>query len=147
MLDRGPTKPLAGVITTSPHTAPVAVARALGRPFCSQLSAIQVRAAAAAAVLVVTNALTARGEAAKALPALKPNQPNQSRAAPRMVSGTLLASVASPFLKPIRFPTIMAAARAANPELAWTTVPPAKSSAPSLCSHPSGFHTQCAIGS
>src|SRR5215813_652789 len=124
MLERGPTKPLAGVMATSPHTAPVAVARALGRPFCSQLSAIQVRAAAAAAVLVTTNALTARGLAATALPALKPNQPNQRRAAPRMVKGTLLASVASPFSNPILFPTTIAAASAANPELAWTTVPP-----------------------
>src|SRR2546421_5746356 len=142
MLERGPTNPLAGVIATNPHTAPVTVARALGGPFCSQLSAIQVSAAAAAAVLMTTKALTARGEAARALPALKPNQPNQSRAAPRIVSGTLLASVASPFLKPILFPTTMAAASAANPELAWTTVPPAKSSAPSLWSHPAGFHTQ-----
>ena len=33
-----------------------------------------------------------------------------------------------------------------TPELMWTTVPPAKSSAPSLYSQPSVDQTQCAIG-
>src|SRR5438034_268949 len=138
MLDIGPTNPLAGVIATRPHTAPVAVARALGRPFCIQLRTIQVRAAAPAAVFVVTNVPTASGEAPRALPALKPNQPNQRSPAPNRVNGILLASVASPFLKPSRFPTTMAAASATKPELTWTTVPPATSRAPSLCSQPSG---------
>ena len=79
MLDIGPTKPLAGVMATRPHTAPVAVATALGFLFSAQLKISQTRAAAAAAVLVTTKALTASGEAARALPALKPNQPNQRR--------------------------------------------------------------------
>ena len=43
---------------------------------------IQVKAAAAAAVLVATKALAARPPEVRALPALKPNQPNQSRPAP-----------------------------------------------------------------
>src|SRR5437763_14059741 len=97
MLDRGRTYPLAGVMTTNPATAPVAVAKALGRPYCTQLSTIHTRAATAAQVLVTTNALTARGEAANALPALNPNQPNQRSAAPRIVKGTLLPSIALSF--------------------------------------------------
>ena len=92
MLAIGPTNPLAGVMATNPHTAPVAVAIALGFLFSAQLRIIHVSADAAAAVFVATKALTARGDAVKALPALKPNQPNQSSAAPSNTSGTLLAS-------------------------------------------------------
>ena len=36
--------------------------------------------------------------------------------------------------------------RADTPDEAWTTVPPAKSRAPSLNSQPSDAQTQCAIG-
>ena len=41
---------------------------------------------------------------------------------------------------------MMATMSAETPELMWTTVPPAKSSAPSLNSQPSGAQTQWAIG-
>src|SRR6476620_7719641 len=100
--------------------------------------------AAAAAVLVTTNALAARPPAVTAEPALKPNQPNQSRPAPRTVIGTSCGSIASPLTtrRPIRIATI----RADRPDEAWTTVPPAKSRAPSLNNQPSLAHTQCAIG-
>jgi hypothetical protein len=47
---------------------------------CRQERSIQVVAAAAAEVLVVTKALAAMPFAARAEPALKPNHPNQSRA-------------------------------------------------------------------
>src|SRR5438477_4288518 len=97
ILATGPTKPLAGVIATSPATAPVAVAVALGFLCCAQLNIIHVRAAAAAAVLVTTKALAANGLAANALPALKPNQPNHKRAAPSRIKGTLFAVVGSPW--------------------------------------------------
>jgi hypothetical protein len=53
-----------------------------GFPFLNQSANIQLIAAAAAAKFVVTNAETASPFAANALPALKPNQPNHSNAAP-----------------------------------------------------------------
>src|SRR5579885_1753117 len=121
MLATGPTKPLAGVIATRPHTAPVAVAIALGFLFSAQLRVIQVRAAAAAAVLVVTKALRESGDAARALPALKPNQPNQRSAAPRSTNGTLFASINWPCLWSTLRPMTSAAARPAKPALIWTT--------------------------
>src|SRR5215212_5826646 len=79
------TKPEAGVIATSPATAPAAAPSTLGRPWCAQLTVIQVSAAIAAAVLVTTKALVASSFAPSALPALNPNQPNQSRPAPSTV--------------------------------------------------------------
>src|SRR5581483_9366463 len=83
---------------------------------------------------------------AKAEPALNPNQPNHKSAAPKITNGTLLAT--SPgFDFCNRWPTSNAAASAENPADMCTTVPPAKSSAPSVWSHPFGDHTQCAIGS
>ena len=106
---------------------------------------IQVRAAAAAAVLVTTKALAARPPAARALPALKPNQPNQSRAAPSTTYVTSWGSMGSR-PKPMRRPKRRAATRAATPELMCTTVPPAKSSAPSSRSQPPLAHTQWATG-
>src|SRR5579864_6018840 len=87
----GPTKPEAGVMATSPQTAPIAAAMAEGFLFSAQESATHVSAAAAAAVLVTTNALAASVPAASAEPALNPNQPNHSSAAPRMTNGTLFA--------------------------------------------------------
>src|SRR2546428_13767183 len=81
------TKPEAGVIATKPATAPAAAPITLGCFLCHQLTVIQVRAAIAAAVLVTTKALGASPPAPRARPALKPNHPNQSRAAPRTVIG------------------------------------------------------------
>src|SRR5207245_9485501 len=89
------TYPDAGVIATRPATAPAAAPRTLGAPLCSQETVIQVSAAIAAAVLVTTNAFAASPPALIALPALKPNHPNQRRLAPRtvlVVSSALLAS-------------------------------------------------------
>src|SRR4051812_29172938 len=89
------TKPEAGVIATRPATAPAAAPSTLGCPLCHQLTVIQVIAAIAAAVLVTTKALVARlppvalPAELRALPALKPNQPNHKRAAPRT---TMVAS-------------------------------------------------------
>src|SRR5512143_234149 len=100
--------------------------------------------AAAAAVLVTMNALAARPPADRADPALKPNQPNHSNPAPRTVIGTSCGVVASPLV--VRRPISKATISAETPELMWTTVPPAKSSAPSLYSQPSVDHTQWAIG-
>src|SRR3954469_9446826 len=103
--------------------------------------------AAQVAVLVLTNATPARllAPSAEAEPELKPNQPNHSRPAPSSVNGRLCGRIGS-FFHPSRLPSTMASARPAAPALACTTVPPAKSSAPLLNSHPSGENTQCAMG-
>src|SRR5262245_16046193 len=85
----GPTKPAAGVMATSPATAPVAAPSTVGFPRSIHSVNIQPSAAAAAAVLVARKALAARALASRALPALNPNQPNQSRAAPMTLSGRL----------------------------------------------------------
>src|SRR5260370_41470231 len=74
---------------TSPTTAPVAAPTAVARPERRRSSSAQVQSAAAAAVLVFTNARAATPFAARAEPALKPNQPNQRRPAPSRVRGTL----------------------------------------------------------
>src|SRR5207245_10040346 len=109
------TKPEAGVMATRPATAPAAAPITLGCFLCHQLTVIQVRAAIAVAVLVTTNALVASAPAPSALPALKPNQPNQSRAAPNTV---IVASCGSAFClpQPIRRPSERAAAGAEPPE-------------------------------
>ena len=83
---------------------------------------------AAVARCVPTNADVANPPDATALPALKPNHPNQSKAAPRRVIVKLCGGIGS-LLRPLLLPTIIAAARAATPELICTTRPPAKSSA------------------
>src|SRR5919108_2743668 len=110
------TKPEAGVMATSPATAPAAAPSTLGCRLCHQLTVIQVRAAIAVAVFVTTKALVARAPAVTALPALKPNQPNQSRQAPRTV---IVASCGSAFClpNPSRRPSTSAATRAETPEL------------------------------
>ena len=52
--------------------------------------------AAAAAVFVTSRAFAARPSAARAEPALKPNQPNHRRPAPRTVIGMSCGSIRSP---------------------------------------------------
>src|SRR4030042_5350184 len=89
------TKPEAGVMATSPATAPAPTPNTLAFFVCHQLNSIQVRAAAAAATCVTTKALIARPFAARALPALKPNQPNQRRATPNIIIETSGGSTAS----------------------------------------------------
>jgi hypothetical protein len=95
---------------------------------------------------VARNADDARPPAARALPALNPNHPNQRMPPPSITIGTLCGVKAPPGY-PFRFPTYSAAAKAAAPALMCTTVPPAKSRAPI----PAGPrnpppHTQCASG-
>src|SRR5512135_3804218 len=76
------TKPAAGVIATSPPTAPEARPRTVGFFECIHSTAIQEIAATAVAVLVLMKAAPASPLAARAEPALKPNHPNQRRPAP-----------------------------------------------------------------
>src|SRR5271170_3382853 len=78
----GPTNPAAGVIATSPATAPEIAPKALARPFLNHSATHQPIAAAAAPKWVATKALEASPFEANALPALKPNQPTHSRQAP-----------------------------------------------------------------
>ena len=74
---------------TSPATAPEAAPSTVGLPRELHSVNIQPSAAAAAAVLVVRKAWAARPLAPSALPALNPNQPNQSKLAPMTVNGRL----------------------------------------------------------
>src|SRR5437879_4643677 len=84
-----PTKPDAGVIATSPATAPVAKPRAVGFLRTSHSSATHVSAAMAVAQWVATKADPARPFEATADPALKPNHPNHRSAVPINVMGRL----------------------------------------------------------
>src|SRR5262245_42224997 len=137
----GVTYPAAGVTATRPATAPDAAPSTVGFPRELHSVRIHPSAAAAEAVFVVVNADAANPLALSALPALKPNQPNQSRLAPITVIGRLWGGIACwPY--PRRLPMISAAARADTPDEMWTTVPPAKSSAPRCRSQPPGPHTQ-----
>src|ERR1700687_5779792 len=100
----GVTKPQAGVTATRPATAPAAAPSTLGLPLRHQCTVIQVSAPTAAARFVATNALAARPPAESAEPALKPNQPNQTSAAPSttivMLCGSVVASGATPMRRP-----------------------------------------------
>src|SRR5947199_4216266 len=118
----GSTKPDAGVMATRPATAPLAAPSTVGFPLPSHSAPIQESVAAAVAVLVATKALVASPFAATALPALKPNQPTQRRAAPVTVSGKLCGGMGSA-PNPSRLPITIAHTSADIPELMCTTVP------------------------
>src|SRR5438094_222341 len=92
---KGCTKPDAGVMATSPATQPEIAPKTLGLPLRIHSTNVQPNAAAAAPKCVATNALVARPDAASALPALKPNQPNQSRHAPITLSTILCGLIDS----------------------------------------------------
>src|SRR5215831_6929201 len=134
----------AGVIATSPATAPEATPRVVGLPSRNRSISSQPPAAAAVATCVFMNARAAVPSAASSEPALKPNQPNQSNPAPSSTSVRLCGRIGS-LPQPRRLPMTRASARPAAPELTWTTVPPAKSSMPRLLSQPPP-HTQWATG-
>ena len=144
--DHGRTYPDAGVIATSPATAPVAAPTVVAFPCCIRSGMSQPKIAAAVATCVFANASDANPSDASALPPLNPNQPNQRIDAPRTTNGTLCGTIGS-FGYPLRLPRTNAAASAAAPAFWWTTVPPAKSSAPrpDRPSNPPP-HTQCATG-
>src|SRR5262245_52436772 len=78
----GPTKPEAGVMATSPATAPEMMPSTLGFLCTSHSANIQARAAVAVAIWVTAIAMPARPPEATAEPALKPNQPTHRREAP-----------------------------------------------------------------
>src|SRR5215471_1073871 len=144
--ERGLTKPDAGVMATRPATAPDAAPSIVGLPVFTHSATIQSKAANDAAVWVATNALVAKPPALSAEPALNPNQPTHNMDAPITAKGRLCGGVAT-FPNPTRLPMIRTATRAEIPELMWTTVPPAKSSAPMVRNQPPVPQTQCARGS
>src|SRR2546421_350296 len=82
----GATYPQAGVITTSPATAPEQNPSTLGLPRSAYSSMAHVNDATAVASVVLVNALAAIPSGASALPALKPYQPTQSNPVPTMHS-------------------------------------------------------------
>src|SRR5580692_2740865 len=146
----GPTKPAAGVIATSPATAPEIAPSALALPFLNHSAKLQLHAAAAAPKCVATNALVANPPEDKALPALNPNQPTHNKQAPIKLSTKLCGGIGC-FGYPTRFPRYKAHTNADTPDVMCTTVPPAKSRVgnfpPSDAFNiPPLPHTMCAIG-
>src|SRR5258708_25317309 len=99
----GATNPAAGVIATSPATAPEIAPSALARPFLIHSAALQLNAAAAAAKCVATNALVANEFEASALPALNPNHPTHTKHAPITLSTKLCGGIGC-FGYPVRLP-------------------------------------------
>ena len=92
-LDKGVTNPDAGVIATRPQTAPEIPPSTVGLPRRIHSMANQPRVAAAAAKCVAAKALVASELAASALPALKPNQPTQSKQAPMKLNTRLCGAM------------------------------------------------------
>src|SRR5579862_4300906 len=112
----GETNPLAGVMATSPATAPEIAPRTVGFPLFHHSTNIQLSAAAAVAKCVATKALAARDPALSALPALKPNHPTHSKQAPITESTTLCGGIGTwPY--PRRRPITSAHMSAETPEL------------------------------
>ena len=89
----GPTDPDAGVIATSPAMAPDAMPSTLGLPWRIHSQSIHASAAAAVASCVTASAIPATPSAASSEPALNPNQPTHSMAAPTMVYERLFGSI------------------------------------------------------
>src|SRR6476659_3068614 len=150
----GVTAPQAGVMATSPATAPDAAPTPVTCPSLTFSTASHASVAAQVAVNVVTITIAADVPAANADPPLKAYQPAQSRPAPSSVSGTLCGLRSLP--QPADLPSTIATASAAAPALMCTAVPPAKSMACSLLAiqpptafsvtTPSKAKTQCATG-
>ncbi len=128
----GPTKPAPGVIATRPETAPDTAPSSEGLRLKAHSPNIQATAAAAVASRVLMKASAATSPASSAEPALKPNQPTHSSEAPIMVMVSECGAIDSR-PSPMRLPMTYAPTRPATAALMWTTVPPAKSSAP--CCH------------
>ena len=113
-------------MATRPATTPEAPPIDVAWPSRIFSTSSQPSIAAQVAAVVLSQTVEARPSAASSEPALNPNQPNHSRPAPSMTTGTLCGRMAwEP--KPRRLPTISASTRPAIPALMWTTVPPAKS--------------------
>src|SRR3954462_1842371 len=115
----GCTYPAAGVTVARPATAPVIAPVILGRCSRHQERKSHATMPTAAAVFVLTKAAAATPLAARALPPLKPNQPNQSRPVPSATKATLCGASFSLGANR-RLPTTKTDARAAIPALRCT---------------------------
>src|SRR5664280_1406202 len=91
----GLTKPEAGVIATSPATAPETAPSTDGLPLVIHSAKAHPRAAAAVAICVTAIAMPARPPAEVAEPALKPNQPTHSNEAPITAKARLYGAMLS----------------------------------------------------
>src|SRR5208283_4023722 len=129
MAHPGVTNPEAGGTAPRPATIPEANPRALGLFTVSHSMTIHEHDPAAAAVIVAVNARAAVAFAARALPALKPNQPNHRSPTPSSVIVRLCGTNISPGY-PLRFPITTAIESAEIPAERCTTSPPAKSRPP-----------------
>ena len=87
--DRRAASAQAGVMATRPATAPDAAPTEVGLPSRIFSTTSQASSAAAGAAMVLTKARAAMPSAASSEPALKPNQPNHRRPAPRSTNGGL----------------------------------------------------------
>src|SRR5438128_11346549 len=112
----GATYPQAGVITTSPATAPEQNPSTLGVPRSAYSSIAHVNEATAVASVVVMNAFAAIASAARALPASNPYQPTQTKPVPTMHS-TILCGAMISFLNPSLCPRRMHSTSADQPEV------------------------------
>src|SRR5687767_1822674 len=92
--DIGETKPAAGVIATRPMTIAVAAPMAVAFLVRNRSTTVQTTSVAVGASIVFTNASAAVAFAARAEPALNPNQPTHNKPAPRRVKGTFCGRVA-----------------------------------------------------
>src|SRR3954470_13782021 len=133
------TKPQAGVMTTRPATIPEQKPRTEALPRISHSSMAQTKPPTAAASVVVVKALEAMAAAPRAEPALKPYQPTQSMPVPTIHSTMECGGIGS-LPKPWRLPKIKQRTKADQPEVIWTTVPPAKSIALMVALGLSGPH-------
>ena len=143
------------MIATNPAIAPEAAPKLVGCPSLNFSTTIQPNSAAAAATWVFISTKAAIPLAPSAEPALKPNQPNQSKPAPKSTTGSECGRIAS-FRQPTRRPRIKLSAKPAAPALICTAVPPAKSSIPRAAKNPAPVtvsptlfpkaKTQCATG-
>src|SRR4029453_9630888 len=89
------TNPQAGVITTSPATAPEQKPKILGFPLVIHSMKAQVKEATAVHRVVVMKALAATPSAATALPALNPYQPTHSIPVPTIHKTILWGAMGS----------------------------------------------------
>src|SRR5690606_27211685 len=91
----GPTRPAAGVMPTNPATAPEIAPSNEGLPLYFHSISSHARIAPAVATMVLKNARAAVSLALRAEPALNPNQPTHSKAAPVMAMGRLWGCIDS----------------------------------------------------
>ena len=89
----GLTEPQDGVMATRPAMAPEAAPRVVALPSRTRSTISQAATAVDAATWVLMNAMPAEPPALIAEPALNPNQPNHSRAAPSTTSGMLCGRI------------------------------------------------------